>query len=730
MDRMLYVLRLVSKRAPTGPGDWAVWSFDAQDAPLKDIKRVDETFVPDYMEQSPDSLPKSFDKARKGFAWRQQIVRAFCFVDLVGAGHESDFVFNERIVTSDSARFEAQRSVLRAIGKNHGWESHLRKMFHQYCHFAGAPGAMLALHGMKGGKKQERTGKLSRKCGRLSDEELREKRRHEATGRPVRYKRRPVNEKDHEKFLDVLTRYWAEERMTMAETYARMVEEHYADASHSDIPSIDAFIYHANKYLIPKHDLHKRRNRQKIHEQYFAPRAGTATDYTQGAIEIADVDGFTPKLAIEVKIKGKVRPTYVKVIFAVSRNWHTVLGAEVVLRGESAEAYRRCIASIYLDKKSLANELGLDSADGLVTGTIDGVFADNGAGAALENVEIACGEMRLGFEIAPPGRGDYKAVIENINSLMVWLMERWSSGYNRRRDKVQQELRREAKRSRPIPYKKFVKLLWMAIQHHNLTADRSYLRDTAMLLAGEDGSPAELWADAQKKRRGDAARKLTPREVFSRFVPWKKYKVRRGVVYFKKKLRYSSPELKEYAKNRANESGANGKPCIIKVKRLDGTTSVLVWRKDNGEEGLLKLFDEDARKVGHLSWGEYNLTAEANSIRVPGIAANKRTSSNRLTVQQHAEVSAADSVRRANGDWSGLEGQTVNDAKTIGTAVRDREWGAKHVEALGISAGDIAFPTVTQPASPNSGTADQDYAARIRAQRAARKKGGTPVIQQ
>jgi hypothetical protein len=166
------------------------------------------------------------------------------------------------------------------------------------------------------------------------------------------------------------------------------------------------------------------------------------------------------------------------------------------------------------------------------------------------------------------------------------------------------------------------------------------------------------------------------------------------------------------------------------VKRLDGTTSVLVWRKDNGEEGLLKLFDEDARKVGHLSWGEYNLTAEANSIRVPGIAANKRTSSNRLTVQQHAEVSAADSVRRANGDWSGLEGQTVNDAKTIGTAVRDREWGAKHVEALGISAGDIAFPTVTQPASPNSGTADQDYAARIRAQRAARKKGGTPVIQQ
>ncbi|MFM0137856.1 hypothetical protein [Caballeronia grimmiae] len=663
-------------------------------------------------------LPKHMAKSLKGAKWRSQIVQAFCFVDAGGSDKVHDFIFDEQVVLNTSVRHEAQRRIRELLGKPHGWESFVLRLFHQYCHFAGAPGSMLALHYMKGGKGKKRTGTLINKPGRLSDEEARAKQRHLLTGRPVSYRRRPVDLADEKNMVDALTRYWAKQRLSMTEAYVRLVDEHYAGAKECDIPTCDTFRYHA-KRLIPELDLLRLRNRQAIHEQYHAARTGTSTDYTQGRIEIADLDGFVPKVGIEVRVKGKVVATHLKVIFAVSRNSHAVLSAEVVLRGETAEAYRRAVAGIYLDKSELAAQLSLDTTDGLLHGTIDGIFVDNGAGAAKENAQVACAEMRLCLEIAPPGRGDYKAVVENINSLMVRFMQSWPSGYSRQSDKVQKDQRRNARRSRPLPFNRFVKLLWMAIQHHNLTADRSYLRDQAMLKNGDGGSPAELWKHAQAQRRGDAARLLTPREVFSRFVPWKRYKVRKGLVHYKNKLRYTSPELEELwnAHVKIPEKGRGA--CTVRVKRLDGTLHAIVWRRNDGQEGLLRLIEQDERRVGSLSWGEYNLTLEADSMRELEESKKRLAGRSRLNAEQNALVAAAEQTRISNGDWRDLAGKTVGEAKAANAAAADRGRGRKEAQARGLVDETLSVVPAATAGAAQLDTAES-YAARVRARRASR----------
>ncbi|OAJ55969.1 hypothetical protein A6V36_30485 [Paraburkholderia ginsengiterrae] len=720
VDRQLHVLKLVPNGAPMGPGEWYVWSADAPDSPLKDIRRADESVVPEYMTKPLTELPKELKKGLNGHARRRRIVQAFCSLDVGGKGQEEDMMFNDDVVVNTQARLEAQRFVRDSLGKPHGWESHIRKLFHQFCHFGGANGAMLAQHNEKGGRIRTRVGTLKIKPGRLSDEEERAKRRSEVTGKPVKYRRPPTNLDDEKKFVDVLTRYWANKRFSLGRTYAKLCLEHYADVDEREIPTVDTFRYHSRR-LIVEHDLVAVRNRTVIHEQYYGARVGTATDYTQGKIEIVDVDGFTPKIFIRVKVRNKWKTTQVKVIFAVSRNTHAVLAAEIVLRGESAVAYRRCIASCFLSKAERAKELGLESSDGLVHGNIDGVFVDNGAGPAKENVQVACGEMRLSYELAPPGRGDYKPVGENLNSLMVQFCEEEASGHNRKHDKVQQEERRRARRARGVSIRQLETLIYKAMQHHNLTADRSYLRGYAAMKEGWEGTPAQNFEASQLKRRGDARREWTERDVLARFVPWKKYKVRRGLVYFKRKVRYTSADLVTLWNNHVKIPKEQRRPLIVSVKRLEGSPHCLIWKMPNREEGLLKLIEADAMRIRQMSWAELDMTLEATSMLKPTADSRRRASRDRVTVEQDELITAREQVLQANGDVIELEGTSISDAKARATAQFDRKWGDKEAAAAGIDTKQLVAPMPTE--TSKSTAADQAYAARIREKKLARSRG-------
>jgi hypothetical protein len=720
VDRQLHVLKLVSNGAPMGPGEWFVWSADGPDLPLKDIRRADESVVPEYMIKPLTELPKELKKGLDGLAWRQRIMQAFCFLDVGGEGRAEDMVFNDDVVMNTDARLDAQRFVRDTLGKPRGWESHVRKLFHQFCHFGGAPGAMLAQHNEKGGRIRTRVGTLRIKPGRLSDEEARAKGRSEVTGKPVKYRRRPTNLDDERKFVDVLTRYWAKQRLSLARAYAKLVLEHYVDVDQCEIPTVDTFRYHSRRLSV-EHNLVAVRNRTVIHEQYFAGRVGTATDYTQGKIEIVDVDGFTPKIFVRVKVRNKWKTTQVKVVFAVSRNSHAVLGAEIVLRGENAVAYRRCIASCFLSKAERAKELGLESSDGLVHGNIDGVFVDNGAGPAKENVQVACGEMRLSFELAPPGRGDYKPVGENFNSLMVQFCEEDASGHNRKHDKIQQEERRRARRARGISIRQLEKLIYRAMQHHNLTADRSYLRGYAAMKEGWEGTPAQNFEASQLKRRGDARREWSERDVLARFVPWKRYKVRRGLVHFKRKVRYESADLTALWNNHAKIPKEQRGPLFVSVKRLEGSPHCLIWKMPNGEEGLLKLIEADATRIRQMSWVELDMTLEVASMLKPAADTKRRASRDRVTVEQDEQITAREQVLQANGDVIELEGTSITDAKAKATAQFDRKWGDKQAAAAGIDTKQLVAPTPTGPSK--STAADQAYAARVREKKLARSRG-------
>jgi hypothetical protein len=295
-------------------------------------------------------------------------------------------------------------------------------------------------------------------------------------------------------------------------------------------------------------------------------------------------------------------------------------------------------------------------------------------------------------------------------------MQEESSGHNRRKDKVQQDERRKKRRNRAVTMTEFERLLYRAQQHHNLTAHRDHLRDSKMLGDGEDGNPTNLFRNTQSKGRGDGARRLTRREVFSRFVPWKRYKCREGLIHFRKKLRYSSKELLDLWNGHVKTPKEYRKPLIISVKRLDGTPHVLVWKKPNGEEGLLQLVAEDARRIGKLTWNQLEMTSESDSMRKPANDAKQRESRNRVTVEQDSQLAGAEKVLISNG--KDLEGASVADAKERGTVKRNREWGAKHAAAAGIVSDEITLPN-THTSSKISAV-DQAYVARLKAKQMAR----------
>ncbi|HDR9871301.1 TPA: hypothetical protein QDE31_16200 [Burkholderia cenocepacia] len=122
-------------------------------------------------------------------------------------------------------------------------------------------------------------------------------------------------------------------------------------------------------------------------------------------LEVVDVDGFVAKIPIAALIHKKVESIFVAIVFAVSRHTGAVVGYEIVMRGENSEAFRRCIASIFVPKKARATELGLTDVRGRLHGCIDAIFVDNGAGAAADVIETARKEMDLIPVFRPPPRG-------------------------------------------------------------------------------------------------------------------------------------------------------------------------------------------------------------------------------------------------------------------------------------------------------------------------------------
>ncbi|MFM0152894.1 hypothetical protein [Paraburkholderia sediminicola] len=715
VDRQLHVLKLVAKGSPRGPGVWSIWSADAPDSPLKDIKRLDADGIPDYMKLPLDQLPPKLRKARNGFARRRQILEAFCMLDTSGHGNADDYVFNDLIVTDHSAQLEAIRYVISTMGAHRGYAAQIRKLFHQHCHFNGHENSMLAQHAGKGvtGKRSN----LKSKPGALTHAEKQDKLRSEATGTPRRLKRLPVSEQEKEaKFLDVLRRYWVKKKWPLTETYDRLCEEHYADVREELRPTYDTFRRISNEELIPKYNLLAERNGHIVHNANFATLSGTATDYTQGKIETVDVDAWTPKVGVRVKVKGKWKKIYVRVLFAAARNSRAIPGIEIVLTGEDATAYRRCIASCFMDKSKIAEGLGLSAPDGLVHGNIDSVFFDNGAGPSGANALVVCKQMRLGLAIAPPASGQKKGCVESLNNCMQNALLDLEAAHTRKTDPLSRELRRKKLLARGTSLGRLIYSVYEAVAVHNLTAYRPQLRSHKDFNDGKESSPKELFESQQRERRGDARKVWSERELLTRFIAWEPYTVRDGCVFFEG-IRYSSDPLKAWAEQQTKYRES----LAVSVKRFAADPLYLLWKLPDSEEvEQLTVIREDLDRVQNMTWQELSLTKQADALLKPESDQKKRKANNKLTVDQHNGV--ADSVRHrtANGDIHDLAGTSAANAKATAIIQNNRRWDEREAAALGLDKRRIV--PVASPPSVGAKPMNAEYAAWLQARKAARNE--------
>lgn len=714
-DKSLHVLR-VAAGTPMDAGTWETWHESADDKPLDDIYLVDDTVMPIEMKGPRDKLRPS---AVKGMDKRIRIVQAFAYLDPVGKGNPSDFIFNDMVVVSDSARSAALKHVVTALGQPHGFETAVRKLFHRFVHNGGHPNALLRYTFRQGHPGMSRVGKNKRKPGPKSASEARIASRNKATGAESRERRHPARPSDEIKFIRTLDKHWARSRCTMREAYDRMVLTDYPKWPKYLIPSLRSFRHHATKRLIPNLDLKRLRDGKRLSAQYNDARAGQASHLTQGLIEILDVDGFVAKIGVAARIGARIESVHMTVMFAVARLSGAILGYELAIRGENAEAFRRCVASVFLPKAERAQELGLTSTEGLLHGNIDAIFVDNGAGASEHVIVAACDEMGLMRMLPPPGRGDLKGVGEGVNSLMILMMLGEDSAYTRRTDHLSKDMRRRKAMDAPIPLDQFERLLLRAIQHYNLFTNKKRVRSSEMRKAGIGLTPAAIFEYTQDQRRGDARRTLTPREVFERFIPWQTRICQRGLVNFMS-MRYSSDELIEHFNEHARQSGKRP-PLPVRVKRLDGHPLILLWQRSNGTTSVLNIVEEDARSIGSVTWKGLEFLNADDSWREEKLKPARRASRNRVTTKVHASAVRADSIRAGN-EMGGLEGITAKSARANAEAKQDARRGAAQADAYGIANDGVVVPESgpvrrTEPSPP----AESSYLRRL-AQRLSGRK--------
>lgn len=713
VDRELYVLRLVSKGSPRGPGEWGVWSADAPDTPLKDIRRLDADGIPDYMKLPLEQLPEKFWKARNGFARRRQILQSFCMLDAGGNGNPADYVFNDLIVTDPLARKEARDFVISAMGAHRGYAAQINKLFHQHCHFGGHENSMLAQHAKKG--KTGARPNLVNKPGALTHAERQDKLRSEATGKPRKLKRLPVSENEKvSKFLDVLRRYWVKKKWSLAETHRRLLEEHYADVIEELRPTYDTFRRISIDELIPKYGLMAARNGHVVHDANFVILSGTATDYTQGKIETVDVDTWVPKVGIRVKVKGRWKKLYVKVLFAVSRNSRAIVGIEIVLGGEDATAYRRCIASCFMDKSALAKRLELRSPHGLVHGNIDSAFFDNGAGPSKVNALVVCKQMRIGFAISPPASGQKKGCVESLNNCMQNALLDLDGAYSRKTDPLSREIRRKKLLARGTSMGLFIYSVYEGAAVHNLTAYRPQLRSHNDFINGMESFPQKLFLSQQEERRGDARKTWSERELLIRFIDWETRTVSKGRVLFDG-VYYTSPHLKLWAEKQKTY----GQPLDVKVKRFTSDPLYLLWKFPDSEQvETLEVIREDLDRIQNVTWQELSLTKMADAMLKTESDQRQREIGGRITVEQHNGVSDSMRHRTENGDIRDLAGATAADARALAILENNRKWDERTAAALGLEKRPVE-PGPVVPSAPAT-NAEAEYDAWLQARKVAR----------
>ncbi|PAJ93689.1 hypothetical protein [Burkholderia ubonensis] len=676
-SRDLYVLRLASGSGTLyGGGHWERWNVDGADDPLGDVYSISDLFTPHEIQtESVEARPSSLI----GLERRKSIVKAYSEVTVDYNGKPTD-MFNPFILSDPKARAEALRYVYEGMGQQPGYQTTILELFHRHCAYGGRARALIRQTKMQGGPGQQRIAVNVRRPGPKTRAEKIADDKTEFLGYPRMARKTHVRPSDFAKFVEAIEKYFIGEKMTLVNTYSAMVSDQYAKYPERLIPGWGRFLYHVNRYILAKTDAKRRQLGRRLARKYLSTKSGQATHLTLDMnLEIVDVDGFVAKVPVAGLIAGKIEPIFVTIIFAVSRRTGAVVGYEIAMDGEDNESFRRCIASIYINKAKRARELGLHDTGDLLHGSIDGVFVDNGAGGSDAVIEAACKESHLIMYLAPPAAGDRKGTGESLNGIMERLMAEARGAFTRKRDLLSLDLRDRARKEKPITVEQLEELLLLAIQHVNRFSKKRYLRSETMRKNGcHNINPTALWEYHQAPRIGDQKVELTEQEAWEKFIPWMTGTVRGGKLEYLCK-RWRSDELDERYNDFLGCRSGKSDRMKIEYKRVGVHATTLQWRDNQGNRGELELVPEDALMVEVVTWKALemrNWDDAALTVKDEVKKGRHRHKINTLTNKEQKKLD--DHQRRSNKiPETALKGNSIREARKNAKVRRDAERFAK-----------------------------------------------------
>lgn len=721
-SRSLYVLRIMSDK-PAGIGQWERWEVDGPDKPLEDVRPISDLVTPVYMTNVSKPIRPS---SLKGMERRKAILEAYCYVD-IDVGGTRQQMFNPFVLSDAEERSAALRYVYEALRQPKGYQSYILGLFHVYVFYGDAPRAMAKRTDQQGGPSGSRVGANSKRPGPNTGEEARAAMRTKMLGDAPMVRRGPVRPSDIVKFVDAIQEFYIDGKQTLTSTYASMLAKQYRRYPRRLVPRLEQFLYHARVRLLEHQDANRKRMGRRLAAQYAKARTGQATRMTFGMnLEVVDIDGFVAKIPVAAIINQKVEAVFVTIIFAVSRRTGAVAGYEIAMDGENSESFRRCLASVFVPKVARARELGLTDMRGLLHGSIDAIFVDNGAGAAAD-VNAACAEMGLIQFFAPPQRGDLKATGESLNNMMVHLLKDLTGAFTRQRDIFSRELRRIKSADAPITVEQLETFLLMAIQHVNRYANKRHLRSEDMRKTKECSiHPASLWRWYQKRRIADQRIELTPEEAWERFIPWRPATVRSGKVKYLCK-RWRSDALEHLYNAHMRRPPKTRGSLKIEFKRVGAHATTLKWRAGDGQHGgELGLTKEDADLLGIMTWKALEFRNADDRTQSKGSEPAMARSRSQLSVKQQKNTDGAER-RRGGKPETSLEGANVRQARKNATVRRDaarfaetREGASpseagNHSDSFGSVQSEVFLERHIEALMPADGAYDDDLSARLRA---------------
>lgn len=456
------------------------------------------------------------------------------------------------------------------------------------------------------------------------------------------YSGRSVTQRDLSRFFIALDKYWAEDMLSIPQTYERMCDNLYVSSNQHEkrgsfehfvaqrfIPTVAQFKYHS-RAIIAEHGLREKREGHLDWAQRTMSRTGSATDITVGPTDVYDMDVVELKCIAVTETNPPEVIGKVKACLAVDRGSRAIAGFYFFLGAESWDHYRLTLFRAFTSTKKHLEQLEyFDLAEKAPTFAADGwcneVFVDRGPARGHNAFNAIVESLRLGRAEAPTDRGDMKAVVESVNGRFQKQVATLQGGYSRAVGARKRDQAKNAAKFARLTVNQISRFLAAAIADHNAYHNVSHLLTRRMVLDKVEGIPVEIFKWGKKNVMGRTARdRVSDEELYLRLLPSFEGTVSAtGIRY--NGYRYSSDELIKF-----RHQNLSKKSLKITLTYEKSDPLRLYWRKPDGMLGILNINKEGQKKLQGMS-GE-----ELHDFRLRELsAAIKRTAKKR----QHGFIS-------------------------------------------------------------------------------------------